>query len=124
MIFQPSTTIEILDKIHSEMQALVGPGAEEMLTELAPMFLEDADVLLAALATAVSDADAPQIRAAAHTLKGSSASLGISRLSQLCYEMEFMGRENDLQYAAEKLAQIQAEYTAVTTALNTHILSS
>ncbi|MCA9933834.1 MAG: Hpt domain-containing protein [Anaerolineales bacterium] len=110
-----------MNKIQDEMQALVGDGAEDMLAELAPMFLEDATFLMGELATAVTTATSTRIRETAHTLKGSSASLGIRRFSRLCYEMELMGRENDLLHAAEKLAQIQAEYAAVITALGNYL---
>ncbi len=105
----------VKENILQELSGLTGSiaSAEAMLQELADVYLEDGQALLVALETAVTQNQAPQIRQTAHALKGSSASLGIAHLSQLCLELERMARANDLQHAAAKFQEIQEEYTLV-----------
>lgn len=86
---------------------------EAMLEELAPIFLESGGTLLAELETAVSQNHAPQIQRAAHALKGSSASMGIMRLSHLCLELETMARANNLSQVQGKFQEVQTEYGLV-----------
>jgi HPt (histidine-containing phosphotransfer) domain-containing protein len=69
------------------------------------------------LALAVQQLESLEIHHAAHTLKGSSASMGMTKLSQLCRELEMMAKENELAEAAQKLAQIQVESNRVEAAL-------
>ncbi len=108
--------------ILQELSTLTGSmaSAEAMLQELAPMFLEDGEVLLAELETAVSQSQPPQIRQTAHALKGSSASLGFAHLSQLCLDLERMGRAAKLDQADNKLQEIKTEYTLIETLLQNY----
>ena len=101
-----------------ELVQLVGENTNEFLQMMTPIFLEDTQHILQELATAVQGKDDQAIRQAAHTLKGSSASMAMTDLSQRCRELEMMAKENELSEATVKLAQIQAEYQRVETALN------
>jgi HPt (histidine-containing phosphotransfer) domain-containing protein len=101
-----------------ELAQLVGENTDEFLKIMSPIFLEDTKNILQKLAAAVQGQDSPQIRHAAHTLKGSSASMGMTRLSQLCRDLEMMAKEDHLAEAAPKLEQIQVECTRVEAALN------
>jgi len=82
-------------------------------TELIALFLEETLDLLAELREAVAKGDAESLQRVAHTLKGSSATLGAMRLSDLCKELEIMGRRGALEGAAEKVAQVETEYERV-----------
>ncbi|MCR4408183.1 MAG: Hpt domain-containing protein, partial [Anaerolineae bacterium] len=86
-------------------------------TELITLFLEETHDLLAKLREAVVQGDAERLRRVAHTLKGSSATLGAMTLSDLCKELEIMGRQGVLEGAADKVAQVEAEYERVKLAL-------
>ncbi len=101
-----------------ELVQLVGENTQEFLQTMTPIFLEDTQHILQKLATAVQGEDDQAIRQAAHTLKGSSASMAMTDLSQRCRELEMMAKENKLAEATVKLEQIQAEYQRVETALN------
>src|SRR4029077_5619069 len=48
-------------------------GDRELLREIADVFLEESNKLLAEIRQALDSADAPRLRRAAHTLKGSMA---------------------------------------------------
>ncbi|MCP4427201.1 MAG: response regulator [Chloroflexi bacterium] len=96
---------------------ILGAKSAELLAELVPMFFEEVESLLEQMKTAVSTADANSLEQAAHTLKGNSASLGITSLSKLFRELESMGRSGDLQDASVKLAQLETDFKRVKTAL-------
>ncbi len=127
---EPGPTVftpEISDAWPIDMTAvkkILGPDVEEMLAELIPMFLEDAALLLTQIHKAVVTSDAEQLKRAAHTLKGSSASLGLTSLSELSREIEFIGRQNSWQDAPAKLAQMEAEFAQINTALAAKFMTS
>ncbi|MFZ1397254.1 MAG: histidine kinase N-terminal 7TM domain-containing protein [Candidatus Promineifilaceae bacterium] len=101
----------------AELARLVGEDTDEFLVMMAPIFLEDTHKLLHALNTAVQNQDHKAIRQAAHTLKGTSASLGMPRLAQFSRELESMAKTEETAEAPHKLAQIEAEYERVQVAL-------
>lgn len=57
------------------------------------------------------------LRRAAHTLKGSSASLGAMTLASLCQELEALGKAGTMAGVAERIAQVETEYELVKIAL-------
>jgi signal transduction histidine kinase/DNA-binding response OmpR family regulator len=91
----------------------LGPEAADMLAELLPLYFADADSLVATLQKAVAAGDREQLKRAAHTLKGSSANLGLVSLATLSREIEAVSHEEQLSAAAAKVAQLEAEYQRV-----------
>ena len=92
-------------------------GDPAFLSELIDTYFEQSATLLPTLRDAVSTGSAEQLRRAAHTLKSNSASLGAEDLAVLCRELEEQGRAGALGGAAERLAQVEAEYERVRRAL-------
>ncbi len=92
------------------LRELQAEGEPDFLTELIDLFLEDFAVLMGEMRKAVADGDTVAIRQAAHTLKGSSGSLGAMKLSKMCVEAELMGRSGHLEGMRELLPQIEEEY--------------
>jgi PAS domain S-box-containing protein len=92
-------------------------GMEEVVPELIDIYFDGTPKLLADMRQAVAQDDASLLARAAHTLKPSSATLGAIPLATLCEELEAMGRAGVLEGAAEKLAQVEAEYRRVKTEL-------
>ena len=68
---------------------------------------------------AVENADPAGLRLAAHSLKSNSAEFGAITLSNVCSELEVMGKAGTLTGAAQKVAQAEAEYEQVKVALET-----
>jgi CheY-like chemotaxis protein/HPt (histidine-containing phosphotransfer) domain-containing protein len=97
--------------------AMVGEGNQELFTDLVETLAEEASHLIPELKEAISAGDADQVRHAAHTLKGSFASMGATTLAHLCFEMEKKGKSGDLAGASELVAQIEAMYEKVIEAL-------
>jgi two-component system, sensor histidine kinase and response regulator len=92
-------------------------GDPAFLAELIDTYFEDSATLLMVIRQALTEGSAEQLRRAAHSLKSNSASLGAEDLAVLCRELEEQGRVGVLGGAAERLAQVEAEYERVRWAL-------
>lgn len=99
------------------LKHLVGSNIDQFLAMMAPIFLEDTSEILARLAGAIENDDYTGVRHAAHTLKGSSASMAMTQLSGYSRELEQSSIAQDLSNAPQLLQQIQAEYGRVEAAL-------
>jgi len=82
----------------------------ELLVTLIRHFLDETPQLLAAMQTALSQADSTALAEAAHTLKGSSGNLGAHRLQRLCGELQRLGRAHELAPVVNRLADLEAEF--------------
>ena len=89
----------------------------DMLAEIIGLYLDKAPELLQTMQAAIAHKDAESLRVAAHTLKSSSANVGARVLSDLCRELEELGRNGSLDNAATKLSRLYDEYHRVDAAL-------
>ncbi len=80
-------------------------------------FLADSMRVVGILREALVQGDTQQFIRAAHTLKGSSGTLGAYQLAALCEEAETLGRTDALDEASRLLPRIKDEYTQVAMAL-------
>ena len=96
--------------------ALLG-GEFVYLAELIDSFLQDAPELLAELNRFVAAEDASGVRRVAHSLKSNGVDFGAAYFSDLCKELEMLGRAGNLNGAGELAAQIEVEYAKVAAAL-------
>ena len=111
----PGGTTDPLDR--SVLAGLRELGDQELLTELAELFVEDVPPRLEALREAIEGGDAASVGRAAHALKGSSGNMGASGMSTICAELEDAERSGDLQSAPVLLKRLEAEFGRVRTAL-------
>jgi signal transduction histidine kinase/DNA-binding response OmpR family regulator/HPt (histidine-containing phosphotransfer) domain-containing protein/PAS domain-containing protein len=107
-VLDPSALENLLSMLGGEFVYLV---------ELIDSFLEDAPQLLAELNQYLENGDAAGVHRVAHSLKSNGADFGASTFSDLCKELESVGRSGVLDGAADLVAQILAEYGKVETAL-------
>ncbi len=84
----------------------------ELLVTLIRHFLDETPQLLAAMQTALSQANATALAEAAHALKGSSGNLGAHRLQRLCGELQRLGDAHELAPVVDRLADLEAEFAA------------
>ncbi len=91
---------------------------EEGLAAVIGTFLEEAPRLLGTLFEALDRGDAEEMRRYAHTLKSNAASFGASVLSDLCRDLESMGRRGDLTGAPDLFSRVEAEYARARDALS------
>jgi HPt (histidine-containing phosphotransfer) domain-containing protein len=88
-------------------------GDPQFLAELIETFLEDAPKLLRQLRAAEGAGDADTVRLVAHSLKANGAELGALALSELCKELEALGRSGRLDGASGLVDQIEVAYRHV-----------
>ena len=81
--------------------------------ELIGIFLADAAEKIAQMQDALAEKDTEKIVYTAHTLKGSSASLGAELMSRICYQLEKEVRAGFLPEAAILLENLQQEFYRV-----------
>ena len=82
-------------------------GDEELLREIAGLFLEECPKLLGDLRAAVSDRDAVRIERAAHSLKGSVGNFGADCAFNAALQLEMAGRNGNLDTAVEALGNLE-----------------
>jgi CheY-like chemotaxis protein len=90
---------------------------QELLAELAELFLGDAPPRLEALREAIEGGDAASMAQVAHALKGSSANMGATRLVTICEELEDAGHSGALERAPALVERLEAEFGRVRAAL-------
>ncbi|MEB3338628.1 MAG: response regulator [Leptolyngbyaceae bacterium] len=100
-----------------EIQAIAGEDANMILVDLIDTYLETSTELLQKMLQAIALGDAVQLAKIAHTLKSSSQSLGATSLSQLCQQLEALGKSNQLELLPTTVQAIQTEAERVKTAL-------
>jgi HPt (histidine-containing phosphotransfer) domain-containing protein len=93
-------------------------GDDSLLDELVTVFLQSAQKHMADMRTALDAGDSTLLSRAAHTLKGSAATLGAKPLAELCAELESAGRQGDLpgpeslDEVADELSRVQSYFEA------------
>lgn len=89
---QPVLDRDILDELADIM--------EDEFGELVEAFLEDSPRLMTEIESGLTENDAHRVAEAAHSLKSSSANLGVMRLSAIAKEIETSGRAGDMNGCA------------------------
>ena len=100
----------VLDQLRADL----GPGP---VAQVIATFLERTPEVLAELRDAASRADADGIRRAAHTIKGTSATLGARKLAEASAEIESLGRTGSVPDAVNRVEALEASYRAVASLL-------
>jgi HPt (histidine-containing phosphotransfer) domain-containing protein len=81
-------------------------GDEELLVDIAAVFLTEYPELLNEMQDAVASADADVLQRSAHTLKGSLLAIGAERAAELALELEMQGRQQKAGSATESLREL------------------
>ncbi len=110
-----------IDSVVYETLEEIADGDAEFMAELLSQYLQDAVVLVEALAPALSEGNAEALERAAHTLKSSSANVGAMTLSDLSEDLQRIGRSGELGDAGEKVPAAEAEFIRVTDELKSRL---
>ena len=81
---------------------------EELLAELLELFTDSAASDLEMIKQGISTQDAEAAGDAAHSIKGSAASLGVKGVSETAYEIEKAGRAGDLDAVSKLVGDLEA----------------
>jgi CheY-like chemotaxis protein/anti-sigma regulatory factor (Ser/Thr protein kinase) len=82
-------------------------GDEQLLTELAEVFLQEAPQLLEQIEHAMRQRNAKQLQRAAHTLKGAASAFRAVAVGEFSHRLEVFGANNDLSEAERVFRQLQ-----------------
>lgn len=124
---RPQPVAEALQRVLQAMQpteaAVPVQDADELdavrvmfgddFAELAALYQRDTPSRLAALRAALSTGDGARMATLAHMLAGSSMSIGATRLSGLCKELETQVRAQGTTVLDDRLDAVDAEYARI-----------
>ncbi|MFB3766156.1 MAG: response regulator, partial [Methanotrichaceae archaeon] len=108
----------------SELRELQMDGESDILEELGGLFVSRAPEKIKAMADAISKGNAEGLRREAHTLKSSSANIGALNLSEICKELELLGRSGILKNAKSIIESAEIEFERVKAALEENKLKN
>lgn len=104
-----------MSDIHLDSAVLA--GLQEVMEDDYPVlldtFLADSEERLLLLRQAQKEADAHNLRLAAHSFKGSCSNMGADMLALLCKQLEEVGRREQLDLAQELIEQVEREFAIV-----------
>lgn len=108
----------VLDaQVVARLEGLGAASGQDLVEQLARLFLVEADARISALRLALADGDVAEVVRSAHMLSGASANLGATELARLCATLSQHNRAADLVGRVELLAGIEAELERVRSAL-------
>ena len=102
----------------------VSGGDDEFEIEILQTFAESAPDLMEALATAIDACDAAAVRHSAHTLKGSSRSIGGQSFAKVCETIELAAKQHDLDICRANLSACRESYARLMSACEYHIANA
>lgn len=85
-------------------------GDEELLREIADIFLSEYPALIEDIRSAISEKDARKLEHSAHTLKGSVANFGAEEATRAAFELEKLGRGASLDDAPAALRVLEVQF--------------
>jgi HPt (histidine-containing phosphotransfer) domain-containing protein len=86
---------------------------DDLMPELIETFFEDGIIRLGQLHIHLSGHDQQQIWQTAHSLKGSSATLGMLSFSNLCLQLETVAKGEDWENIPILVGQIDTEFNQI-----------
>ena len=102
--------MSVIDK--ATFEELKQMSGEDFINELIDAFLDDAPNMIANMQVAVAAQDVESFRRNAHSLKSNANTFGATELGVLAKELEFMGRENNLN-VGDKLDVLREAFSVV-----------
>ncbi|WP_353932275.1 response regulator [Okeanomitos corallinicola TIOX110] len=101
----------------AELKEIICDNDIEQYREIIQSYLEDTPERLQVIHNAITQGNAKTVHIEAHALKSSSAIVGAKTLSEICKQLEFLGRDENLADATSLLSQAMTEYKQVDAAL-------
>jgi CheY-like chemotaxis protein len=101
----------------ARLEQLGATTGEDLMGQVAVLFLADAETRMVVLREALARADGPTLIESAHTMCGASASLGAADLARLCARLATDGAVSDPEEGKALLQSVEAELERVRCAL-------
>ena len=99
-------------------------GDEAMLRDLVEMFFAECPKLMQQIREHIASAGGPELRRAAHTLKGSAHVFGAAAAAEAAHRLEEIGREEAFVDAEDALALLEDEVARLLPALRERVAAS
>lgn len=117
----PSAVAEARSPDHStldanilgQLESLGSASGQDLVDELATMFVADADTQVTEMHRALDIDDAVAVARSAHNLSGASATLGATDLASLCKTLESQSAEGNLSNGEPLLEAVESELVLV-----------
>jgi two-component system, sensor histidine kinase and response regulator len=105
----------------AQLESLGNATGEDLVCQLATMFLADADARVIELRQALADADGDGLIRSAQNLRGSSANLGATDLARLCATLAMDSGVGDPFHGESLLEAVESELERVRSAFGLRI---
>ena len=113
---------EVIDSAALEaIRSLQSDAASHLLAQVIQIYLDSTPALIQQLRIGMDGSDHETVRAAAHSLKSSSANLGAKTLADLCRTVEMAARAGSIGPDVPGVHMIEHEYGAVRRALEVEL---
>jgi PAS domain S-box-containing protein len=123
-VFSGPGRAESVTDVYDRARALHHVGDDPaILVQLILMFLDQADGRVERIDAALGAGDAARLEREAHGLKGTAATLGMSRLRDAAYTLERMGAENRMDEASSAAKDMMAALHEVVTRIREEVPS-
>lgn len=116
------TIQQIQTNVRIALEAVMGDASPEMLDEMSSIFLEDAIPLIQQMKDGFTTHDFNSITVAAHTLKGSSATIGLDKFANLCLAIEQGSKVQESGKLGSFINSLETEYAHIEEALRHFLL--
>lgn len=93
----------------------------DSLAPILQTYLDITPALMEELEKAIQQDNTADIKRHAHTLKGSSSNIGAVDFPKLCLEMEYFGRDGEVQKAKVLLPKIKQAYSELEAAIEHYL---
>lgn len=84
-------------------------GDIELLMDMIELFIADCPKLMSNIKNAIDQKNSNELKRSAHTLKGSVSNFSAQLVYDITLELEFMGRNNDMENAEEAYTKLEKE---------------
>ncbi|HEY9611212.1 GAF domain-containing protein [Allocoleopsis sp.] len=117
-LYQEETTPAVLNvKMLQEIECIAGEEGAAFLVSMIDIYLEDGSKLVQNIRDAIDQKQPEVLYHTAHLLKTTSAFLGADEFSQLCQELEKIGKSGIVTVTPEFANRLESEYKRVECAL-------
>lgn len=95
------------------LRMLQEDGGPDLVAELFDLFYTDVPVRFDELAVALDNSDAGALASIAHGLKSASANIGCLGFSEICRQLEALGRSQSCEGARDLVSYLAQEYARI-----------
>jgi HPt (histidine-containing phosphotransfer) domain-containing protein len=107
----------------TQLDAITG-GDAEFEREVLEEYLNSAPADMVKLGHAIEAGDSDSVGAAAHALKGASATIGAKSLAAIALELEQAGKHGELSRAPEAFTRLSAEFAELKVLLQQRVANA